>query len=53
MTKDSKKKKAIRAIMAELGVNYRAAATINEERRRNANQHTGNEYHEPDQRSTE
>lgn len=32
MVKDAAKKKAIRAIMAELNINYRAAATINEKR---------------------
>jgi hypothetical protein len=33
MTKDAAKKNAIRAIMAELGITYREAAQINEERR--------------------
>lgn len=32
MVKDAAKKKAIRAIMAELGLNYQKAAKVNEQR---------------------
>lgn len=54
MVKDAARKKAIRAIMAELNVNYMAASRINAERRRNREiEQPKHEHHEPDQRRSE